>query len=243
MTFPGTARIQQIMGLPVEVDVRTALPSRELAPLLDDAFAWLGRVEQTFGPVPDGSGPVSSLDGVTTDGITPPTGEAGRSWAGRRAAAGRFDMPLGEGHVTGHVMGWAVERLSRALSIAGAVDHRVGGGGYERVRGSAGPGQRWRIGLRDARTGRVFKVLFAHDLAVATTGGPGSVTVVGPDLEVAATHAAAIATMAPPQARRFASRLGATGPYDVLIVDRERRAVNTPGLAAYTSVTSTRLAG
>ncbi|MFD2349334.1 hypothetical protein ACFSTC_08050 [Nonomuraea ferruginea] len=38
------------------------------------------------------------------------------------------------------------------------------------MRGSASPGKRWRIGVRDPKTGVVRRVLFAHDLAVATSG-------------------------------------------------------------------------
>ncbi|MFD0470717.1 hypothetical protein ACFQ0B_22270 [Nonomuraea thailandensis] len=31
-TFPGSARVEMIMGRPVSVDIRTALPARELTP-------------------------------------------------------------------------------------------------------------------------------------------------------------------------------------------------------------------
>ena len=43
-TFPGSARVEMVMGIPVSVDIRTALPRRELAPVLDDAFAWVQEV-------------------------------------------------------------------------------------------------------------------------------------------------------------------------------------------------------
>ncbi|MCG5214562.1 FAD:protein FMN transferase [Streptosporangium soli] len=240
MAFPGTARVQQVMGVPVDVHVRTALPARELAPLLDDAFSWLGWVERTFGPGgADGSLSRLARGEITAAECAPEVSEVLDRHAGLSLSA----HLTGEPDLSGYVMGWAVERLSRALSTAGAVDHRVSAGGNVRVRGSASPGERWRIGVRDPRSGLVFKVLFAHDLAVATTGELGSVTVAGPDLGVAAAHASAIHAMTPAVARRFAARLGGAGPYDVLIVDRERRAVSTPGLAAHASVTSTRLAG
>ncbi|GAA5042490.1 thiamine biosynthesis lipoprotein [Thermocatellispora tengchongensis] len=182
--FPGTTRVGRVLGLPLVVEARTALPARELGPLLNDAFRWLRRMEDAP------------------------------------------DARLGE----------VLERLSRGLSTAGVVDHRVDAGNAVRVRGSARPGERWRIGVRDPRTGAVRKMLFAHDLAVATAGGLSSVesvTVVGPDLAAAEAHAGEIAAMPLLPARRYAARLGAEGPYQVLLVDAERRAVSTPGLARY----------
>ena len=47
--FPGSARVDTVMGMPVSVDIRTALPARELTPLLDDAFSWLRWVADTCG--------------------------------------------------------------------------------------------------------------------------------------------------------------------------------------------------
>ncbi len=46
--FPGAHRAEDLMGSHVGIDIRTALPQRELRPLLDDAFQWLRWVEETF---------------------------------------------------------------------------------------------------------------------------------------------------------------------------------------------------
>ncbi|WP_336206097.1 FAD:protein FMN transferase [Nonomuraea sp. LPB2021202275-12-8] len=197
MSFPGCARIGTVIGTHVSVDIRTALPRRELAPLLDAAFAWLRRADDTLG------------------------------------ATGRDS----------HVRGWALERLSRALVGAGAGDHRIDAGGDVRVRGSACPGRRWRVGLRDPRTGQTLKVIFVNDLGIATAAGVlGSVTVLGPDLGVAQAHATAMSVMGPAGARRRASWLASTGPYQSLIIGRDGREWGTPGLAEW-SRTQARLAG
>ncbi|GLW06021.1 hypothetical protein Misp01_11510 [Microtetraspora sp. NBRC 13810] len=202
MAFPGAARAEQVSGVPVQVDIRTALPPRELDPVLDDAFTWLRDTGSAFGAKRE-------------------------------------------------VREESVERLSRALLAAGAVDHQVRAGNAVRVRGSATPGRRWRVEVRDPGTGRVRTAVYAHDLAIATasaavndTRAPGrSVTVVGPDLVMAGAYASAISALGPTMARRFAVRLAEAGPYEVLIAAPERRPVSTPGFAAYGPVGGTLLAG
>ncbi|MDF5753269.1 FAD:protein FMN transferase [Spongiactinospora sp. TRM90649] len=237
MAFPGTARVEQVMGLPVSVDVRTALPARELSPVLDDAFAWLRWVDRTF-DVADG-GAADLTERASGDHTSELTEVLERCAEMRDATGGYFDDPAV------YVRGWAVERISRALSVAGAVDHCVNVGTAVRVRGSARPGAHWRIGIRDPRDEQVCKVLFAHDLAVATAheGARRSVTVVGPDLGAACGYAAALRAMPPMPARRFAERLGAAGPYDVLLVERDGRTTGTPGLMEYGAAAGTAMAG
>jgi thiamine biosynthesis lipoprotein len=148
---------------------------------------------------------------------------------------------------SGYVKGWALERLSRALCQAGAVDHRINAGGDIRVRGSAAPGKRWRIGIRDPRRDVVRKVVFAHDLGIATSGTApvvdphtgqrqetlGSVSVIGPDLGVADAYATAMYAMGPALATRFATRLAEAGAYQSLIILRDGQEVSTPGIAGY----------
>lgn len=245
MTFPGSARVETVMGMPVSVDIRTALPRRELAPLLDDAFAWLRWVDETFSPSRDDS-QISRLNrGQTIEQIPEVVEVLHRCQDMREATGGWYDERIG-GVVdpTGYVKGWAVERLSRALTNAGAVDHRINAGGDIRVRGSAAPGRRWRVGIRDPHQGTVCKVVFAHDLAIATSGGArildphtgeveatlGSVTVIGADLGIADAYATALYAMGPARAKRFALELQ---PYQSMIISRDGRATSTPGFAEY----------
>lgn len=180
MTFPGTARMEVVMGIPVMVDIRTALPERELAPMLDDAFAWLRWTGDTLTPEMD-----RFHGGQTIEQLPELIEVLHRCNELYEATDGWFDQ---DDHIT-YINGWAVERLSRALTNAGAVDHRIDLGGDVRVRGSAAPGRPWRICVRDPRDGAVRKVHTAHDLAVATVE---EVTVSGPDLGMAMAWATAL---------------------------------------------------
>ncbi|NUR82829.1 MAG: FAD:protein FMN transferase [Nonomuraea sp.] len=256
-TFPGSARVEMVMGKPVSVDIRTALPSRELKPVLDDAFAWLRWVDDTFNPAKEESQIWRLNRGQTIAQIPELIEVLHRCDDLREATDGWFDARInGRLDASGYIKGWALERLSRALTQAGAVDHMVNAGGDIRVRGSAAPGKRWRIGIRDPRTDLVRKVVFANCLGIATAGnadildphtgkpvaGSGQVTVLGPDLGVADAYATAMYAMGPILARRFAIELASAEPYQTLIVGRDGQEFTTPGMAEY-SGSEARLAG
>ncbi|TDC90664.1 FAD:protein FMN transferase [Nonomuraea deserti] len=247
-TFPGTARVEMVMGMPVSVDIRTALPARELTPLLDDAFAWLRWVDDTFSPVKEDSQIGRLNRGQTIKQIPELIEVLHRCDELSRLTDGWFEARInGVTDPSGYIKGWALERLSRALVNAGAGDHRINAGGDIRLRGSAAPGKRWRVGIRDPHTDLVRKVVLAHDLGIATSGGApivnprtgevqrglGSVTVIGPDLGMADAYATAIYAMGPVLARRFAARLGESGPYQTMIILRDGQDVSTPGFAQY----------
>ncbi|MEV0586197.1 FAD:protein FMN transferase [Nonomuraea sp. NPDC050310] len=189
MTFPGTARMEVVMGIPVMVDIRTALPERELVPVMADAFAWLRWAGETLAPEMD-----RFHGGQTIEQLPELIEVLHRCDELYEATGGWFD----KADHPAYIRGWAIERLSRALTNAGAVDHRIDVGGDIRVRGSASPGRAWRIGVRDPREGTVRRVLSAHDLAVATVD---EVTVCGPDLGVAMAWALALPRMRPAAAR------------------------------------------
>ncbi|MGV9309207.1 FAD:protein FMN transferase [Nonomuraea sp. NPDC003727] len=246
MTFPGATRVQMVMNLPVCVDIRTALPERELTPLLDDAFAWLRWVEDTFHPDVDGSQIARLNSGRTIAQIPEVVEVLHRCEELREATGGWFDSRRdGRLDPMVYVRGWAVERLSRALAGAGAVDHRVTAGSGTRVRGSSSPGRSWRVGVRDPYDGVTTRVLFAHDAAVATAGGeeysgPGRswVCVVGPDLAAAGAYAGAMHAMGTARARRFAGELAAAQPYQTMVVGADGRATTTPGFTGHGMETS-----
>ncbi|WP_433433517.1 FAD:protein FMN transferase [Nonomuraea sp. CA-141351] len=256
-TFPGSARVEMVMGMPVSVDIRTALPARELIPLLDDAFAWLRWVDDTFSPVKEDSQIGRLNRGQTIRQIPELIEVLHRCDELSQATDGYFEARInGVIDPSGYIKGWALERLSRALVNAGAGDHRISAGEDIRVRGSAAPGKRWRVGIRDPRKNVVRKVVFAHDLGIATSGGAtvvnprtgrveeglGSVTVIGPDLGVADAYATAIYAMGPILARRFAAEVAAAGPYQTMIIARDGQEISTPGFADYSGAEA-RMAG
>ncbi|MEW9551406.1 FAD:protein FMN transferase [Nonomuraea sp. NPDC050783] len=256
-TFPGTARVEVISGLPVSVDIRTALPARELTPLLDDAFAWLTWVADTFDPGRPGSQIDRLNHGRTIRQIPELVEVLHRCDELSEATGGWFEARIkGVIDPSGYIKGWALERLSRALVTAGAVDHRITAGNDIRVRGSAAPGEPWRVGIRDPRRDVVRKVVLANNLGIATSGGTrvldprtgeaqegvGFVTVLGPDLGQADAYATALYAMGPVLGRRFAAGLAAREPYETLIVSRDGQEFTTPGFAAHYGAES-RLAG
>ncbi|MET7465695.1 FAD:protein FMN transferase [Nonomuraea sp. NPDC005501] len=255
-TFPGSTRVEMIAGMRVEVDIRTPLPTRELAPLLDNAFAWLRWVEDTFDPRLEGS-QIGRLNRGQTIEQIPELIEVLHRCDELSAATGGWFEPRINGVIdpSGYIKGWALERLSRALANTGAGDHRIDAGDDIRLRGSAAPGRRWEVGIRDPRTGLVRAVVAAHDLGIATSGASpvvdprtgvrlatfNSVTVLGPDLGVADAYATAMYAMGPVRARRFAAETASRGPYQTMIIERDGQEYVTPGFAAQT--VETRLAG
>lgn len=257
MTGTGTGggrRVEMVMGTAVGIDVRTPLPPRLLDRLLDGVFGWLRWVDDTFSTYRPGS-PISRLARAEPAGLLPDAHEIPeirevleRCAELRETTGGYFDAYAG-GRLdpSGYVKGWAAERVSGALAAAGATDHCVNAGGDVRVRGWAGPGTAWRIGIRHPHRDVVCKVLAARDLAVATSGSyargphiidphraravtePGSVTVAGPDLAVADAYATALYAMGSMRARSFAL----PEPYDFLIITDDGRGLSTPGFARH----------
>ncbi|MFG1700440.1 FAD:protein FMN transferase [Nonomuraea sp. NPDC049309] len=256
-SFPGSSRTETFMGRPVTIEIRTPLPARELTPLMDDAFAWLRWVEDTFSPSKEDSQITRLNRGLTLKQVPELIEVLHRCDELSEATGGWFDARInGVTDPSGYVKGWALERLSRALLQAGAGDHRITAGNDVRVRGSHAPGRRWRVPVPDPRTGKIRRTVLAHDLGIATSGGSrvldphtgevrdtlGSVTVIGPDLGMADAYATAMYAMGPIQARRFASELAAKGSYETLIVLHDGQELATPGFAVYDD-RRTRLAG
>ncbi|UBU11827.1 FAD:protein FMN transferase [Nonomuraea gerenzanensis] len=255
--FPGSARVELVMGRPVSVDIRTALPARELTPLLDDAFAWLRWVDDTFDPARPDSQIARLNRGGTIEQIPELVEVLHRCAELSEATGGWFEPRIGGvTDPSGYIRGWALERLSRALSNAGAGDHRITSGDDIRVRGSSAPGRPWRIGVRDPHSGTVRKVVFAHDLGIATSGGSpvvdphtgqvvdglASVTVLGPDLGAADAYATAVHAMGPARGRRFAAELARARAYETMIVLKDGQEVVTPGFLDHSGAAA-RLAG
>jgi FAD:protein FMN transferase len=72
---------------------------------------------------------------------------------------------------SGFVKGWAIERASDLLAVAGSVNHCVNGGGDVQCTGQPAPGRPWRVGIADPSDPRRLVATVTGDrLAVATSG-------------------------------------------------------------------------
>lgn len=217
MTTVGLYQVQDIMGTAVSVEICDPLPQDELATLAERAFAWFREVDQRFSTF-KATSEVSRLDRgeLTLAGCAPDTRfvleECSRLW---RDTGGYFDVYAG-GHLdpSGYVKGWSVQVASDRLAEAGSVNHCVNAGGDVRLRGRAGDGEPWRVGIMHPwNRPEVAWTLRVTDAAVATSGtyergrhiidpfrgvspsGLVSVTVVGDDLAVADAYATAAVAM------------------------------------------------
>jgi FAD:protein FMN transferase len=134
----------------------------------------------------------------------------------REATDGAFDIAVGASadveprpglaplDPSGLVKGWALERAVDQLAAAGVARCSINAGGDVVVRGGAGAGRPWRIGIQHPwQRDKVAEVVWVASGAVATSGrsergdhvidprtgrparGLVSVTVVGPDLAIA----------------------------------------------------------
>lgn len=213
MTAMGTVRrVEQVMGLPVSVDLRD---ERIGAEPVQSVFDWLREVDCRFSPFrPDSE--VSRFargelaeDELSTDlrhilhvclDYQRRTGGAFRAWRPNRGL-----------DPCAVVKGWAVQRAARLLRRHGAANFCVNAGGDVVTSGAPEPGKPWRVGIRHPELAdRLCGVLAVGDAAVATsaayergrhivdgrTGEPPrhpllSITVLAADLTVADTTATA----------------------------------------------------
>jgi FAD:protein FMN transferase len=181
-----TRRVEQIMGMPVAIDVRD-----ERIPLaaIDDAFAWLRWVDETFSTYRAGSEIArlnrGELDETDCDpavaevlaacrALRERTGGAFDAEAAARMPAVRARLgPLRPGAVepAGYVKGWAISKTWDRLAAAGVRNAMVEAGGDLLVRGRAAPGRRWRVGIQHPdEDAALAAILELADLAVATSG-------------------------------------------------------------------------
>jgi thiamine biosynthesis lipoprotein len=246
-TVAGLCRVEEVMGIPVGIDVRDAGVDPAA---LDGAFAWLRWVDATFSTYrPDSA--ISRLNAGTLalGDAAPEVHEVlGRCEGLRARTRGCFDVRArGALDPSGFVKGWAVEGAARMLVASGARNLCVHAGGDVCMRGERSPGQPWRVGIQHPwRRDRVAAVLRTRGLAVATSGsyergahvvdprtgrapqGVASVTVLGPDLATADAYSTA------------AFAMGAEGPawtaglegYDALTILADGRVLSTPGVTA-----------
>lgn len=236
-------RVEQVMGLPVSVDVRGGQDA-PVDDAVDRAFAWLREVDARFSPFRADS-EVSRLDRgeLAPDEVSPDLAHVLALCEHYRAATGgafRVRLPGRGLDPCAVVKGWAVQRAAELLAASGASRLVVNAGGD--VAAVGGP---WRIGVRHPeRADRFCAVLEGRDFAVATsaryergdhildgrTGRPVtdllSLTVVAPTLTVAdATATAAFAL-----GREGVEWAAAQDGCEVHAVDADHRVHRTPDL-------------
>ncbi|MGH3051218.1 MAG: FAD:protein FMN transferase [Gaiellaceae bacterium] len=249
--LPGVRRVEHVMGMPVIADLR----DDDVDPaVLDDVFAWLRWVDETFSTYKPES-EISRLargELALADAHPLVLEVLARCDELYEETDGWFDAgAAGPGALdpSGLVKGWSVDRAVDLLDEAGARNFALNAGGDMRLRGRAVPAWSWRIGIqhpleRDA----VARVLETRELAVATSGayergghvldprtggepssGILSVTISGPDLATADAYATAVLAMGPARATHWTARLDG---YQALTILADGRVLATPGFPA-----------
>jgi thiamine biosynthesis lipoprotein len=225
---PGLRRVEQIMGMPIVLDVRDEEVDEGVA---EPVFAWLRAVDARFSTYREDS-EISRLNrgALALDEAHSDVREVlARCERLRAETRGYFDVRAaspGTIDPSGLVKGWSVDRAAAILDEAGVRNYAISAGGDMRLRGRAVPELCWRVGIQHPRErGHVAAVVEAGDLAIATSGayargehvldphtgappaGVLSVTVTGPDLATADAFATAAFAMGPVHGPHWTARL------------------------------------
>lgn len=242
----GIRRVEQIMGMPIVVDVRDEeCDDRVLDRLVD----WLRWVDETFSTYVDGS-EIGRLnrDELELEDAHPHVRDVlARCEELRVETGGWFDARAASDLVdpSGLVKGWSVDRAAAILDEAGVRNYAVNAGGDIRLRGRAVPEWCWRVGTQHPlEPGEVAAIVEGIDLAVATSGeyargrhvldphtrrppdGILSVTITGPDLATADAYATAAFAMGGERAPHWTARLRG---YEALTILADGRVLSTSG--------------
>jgi thiamine biosynthesis lipoprotein len=227
-------RVEQIMGMPIVVEVRDG-------EVPDEVFDWFRRVDESFSTYKDDSeisrmrrGELARADAA--EGVRRVLDRCDEL---REETSGFFDVDAAGLDPSGFVKGWAVDEATAILDRAGSGEYAINAGGDIRTRG------RWRIGIQHPLEPQaVAKIVEADDLAVATSGayergehvvdphsryapaGILSVTVTGPDLGTADAYATAAFAMGGHRAPNWIARLDG---YEAMTILADARVLLTPG--------------
>jgi FAD:protein FMN transferase len=241
---PGLRRLENVMGMPIYVDIRDphALPSAA-----EPAFDWLRWVDATFSTYKPES-EISRLGrGELRMEEAQPQVRAvlARCEELRAVTGGYFDARAGGTlDPSGLVKGWAVDEAAAILSAAGLENFAINAGGDIRLQGGALPEDSWRIGIQHPlERGQIAAVVEGSGLAVATSGeyargqhvldphtrrapdGVLSVTIIGPDLATADAYATAAFAMGR-EGPAWTARLGG---YEAMTILEPEQVLTTAG--------------
>jgi thiamine biosynthesis lipoprotein len=216
LALPGVRRVEQIMGMPIVLDVRDAAAD---GAAIEAVFAWLREVDARFSTYRDDSEIAALNRGeLQLEQAHPDVREVlARCEQLRTRTRGFFDARYaGTAQLdpSGLVKGWAVDRGAELLERADIRNFALNAGGDIRLRGDALPNTGWSIGVEHPRLAQeVAAVLHLSNAAVATSGayvrgqhvldphlrqpprGVLSVTIVGPELATADAYATAAFAM------------------------------------------------
>jgi len=238
------AAVEQIMGMPIVVDVRDV----DDAAALDPIFDWFRSVDRTFSTYRTDS-EISRLDrgDIGLEETSPDVRAVlDRCDELRDETNGYFDVRASHDHLdpSGLVKGWSVDRAAAIADGLGWQNYAINAGGDMRLRGGALPQPVWRVGIQHpAERQQVVAVVAGDELAVATSGayargehvvdphtrrppaGVLSVTITGADLATAdayATAAFAMGLSGPPWTARLRG-------YEALTLRADGRSLRTAG--------------
>ncbi|MGB2938877.1 MAG: FAD:protein FMN transferase [Candidatus Dormiibacterota bacterium] len=241
--------MEHIMGTAIGLDLREPSVAGDV---VDAFFDWLRSVDDRFSPFKEAS-MVSRVRRGTldlADGDADLDEIVALCKALQSITQGRFDAwrHSRDGFdPSGVVKGWSIDRGCEILDAAGAQNYCVNAGGDVVARGEPEPGRQWRVGIRHPlQPSRVSAVVFARDLAVATSGtyergehiidpatgrapaGVLSITVAGPRL----TYADAFATAAFAMGSSALNWVAGLDGYSGYAVSGEQRSSWTDGFDA-----------
>ena len=243
--LPGLRRVEQIMGLPILIDLRDEHAD---ADLLDRAFAEFRAVDARFSTYRDDSeiSRINRGELALADAHADVRDVLARCDELRHETRGFFDLHAASADTidpSGLVKGWSVDRVVAILERDGLRDFAVSAGGDVVVRGRALPDDCWRVGIQHPQLrDKLARVVVATDLAIATSGlyargahvldphtraaptGVLSVTITGPDLATADAYATAALAMGE-RGPAFAARLLG---YESMTIFADGRVLSTP---------------
>jgi thiamine biosynthesis lipoprotein len=241
-----TTHVEQVMGLPVSLDLRD---DGDFSAAVTDAFGWLHEVDARFSPYKVDS-EVSRYDRgeLAAGDLSGDLDEVLDLCAYyEHLSGGAFSarLPGRALDPCAVVKGWAVQRAADRLHAAGARRFCLNAGGDVVTAGEPEPGRPWRVGVRHPEQPQsVCAVVTSRNGAVATsaayergqhildgrTGRPAtgllSVTIVTEDL----TNADALATAAFALGEEGIEWAAGQPGCEVLIIDAARRVHRSPGL-------------
>jgi FAD:protein FMN transferase len=240
----GVLHVEQIMGMPIVVDVRDLDDPGAVEPVFD----WFRLVDATFSTYRDDS-VVARLDRGELDAEDAPPDlreVLARCEELRLETGGYFDARArdpGRLNPSGLVKGWSVDRAAAILDELGSRNYAVNAGGDIRLCGGALPQQAWRVGIEHPRDrAQVAAVVEGRELAIATSGaylrgehvvdphtrrppeGVLSVTIAGPDLATADAYATAAFAMG----RKGPAWTARLRGYEALTILDDGRSLRTP---------------
>lgn len=182
-------RVEQVMGMPIEVDVRDeGVDALVLEAALAAAFDWFRTVDAIFSTYrPDSQ--ISRLNtGRTLEASSKESVESVLWMCDQlqdetngyfRIETDRLPLELTTttGTLTmkgldpsGFVKGWSVDRAGEILEAQGIHNYSINAGGDIRTRGAAFPDCQWRIGVRHPlECEALAAVVVCNDLAIATS--------------------------------------------------------------------------